>query len=79
MGCDGCQDWFHATCVGITREEAEQLDSFWCPSCESDKKRNDQFNSRLIQRHHWELLKQIWNNVKVGPLRLVAQLIDLRH
>ena len=66
VGCDGCQDWFHATCVGISREEAEQLDSYMCPKCQKNKRtRHDLFLTRSTQRQHWDLLTQIWSNVKV--------------
>ena len=57
---------FHATCVGISREEAEQLESYWCPACEKNKATHDDpLTQRMIERHHWEILKQVWNNVKV--------------
>jgi len=34
IGCDGCNEWFHGACVGITTPElAEQLGTWLCPSC----------------------------------------------
>ena len=35
VGCDGCEGWFHPSCVGITQAEAEASDTYLCPNCES--------------------------------------------
>lgn len=31
--CDGCNDWFHGSCVEVTPEMAETMDKFYCPNC----------------------------------------------
>ncbi|TPX31535.1 hypothetical protein SmJEL517_g05157 [Synchytrium microbalum] len=31
--CDGCHDWFHLDCVGLSTEQADQMDKFMCPIC----------------------------------------------
>lgn len=31
--CDSCHDWFHDICIGISPEEMEQLEIYYCPSC----------------------------------------------
>ena len=31
--CDRCQEWFHLMCVGLTKEYAEQIDTYICGSC----------------------------------------------
>ena len=31
--CDHCQEWFHCMCVGLTKEYAEQIDTYKCASC----------------------------------------------
>ncbi|ETV68791.1 hypothetical protein, variant [Aphanomyces astaci] len=33
LGCDLCDDWFHDTCVGISKEKAEKVADYVCPSC----------------------------------------------
>jgi len=33
IACDGCEDWFHAACVGITIKQAAALDSYLCGQC----------------------------------------------
>ncbi|XP_071698906.1 chromatin remodeling protein EBS-like [Rutidosis leptorrhynchoides] len=37
VGCDGCGDWFHFTCVDLTYEEAINRKNFFCPSCDLQK------------------------------------------
>uniref|UniRef100_A0A803QJ69 Serine/threonine protein phosphatase 2A regulatory subunit n=1 Tax=Cannabis sativa TaxID=3483 RepID=A0A803QJ69_CANSA len=34
--CEGCKDWFHPSCMGMTIEEAKKLDHFLCSDCNSD-------------------------------------------
>ncbi|KAL0699161.1 hypothetical protein Bca4012_055283 [Brassica carinata] len=34
--CEGCKDWYHPACVGMTIEEAKLLDHFACAECSSD-------------------------------------------
>ena len=31
--CDHCQEWFHCICVGLTKEYAEQIETYKCASC----------------------------------------------
>lgn len=31
--CDHCQEWFHCVCVGLTKEYAEQIETYKCASC----------------------------------------------
>ncbi|ETV91862.1 hypothetical protein, variant [Aphanomyces invadans] len=33
LGCELCDDWFHDTCVGISKEKAEKVADYVCPSC----------------------------------------------
>ncbi|OJD12988.1 hypothetical protein AJ78_06503 [Emergomyces pasteurianus Ep9510] len=36
IGCDGgCEDWFHGKCVRINQEDADLIDKYICPTCES--------------------------------------------
>ncbi|GMH05278.1 hypothetical protein Nepgr_007118 [Nepenthes gracilis] len=46
--CDGCKEWFHPSCLGMTIEEAKKLDHFLCSDCVSEddlKKSNNTFTS----------------------------------
>lgn len=31
--CDGCDEWFHGSCVDITASDALQIDKYWCDAC----------------------------------------------
>ena len=33
IACDGCDDWFHPACVGMTIKQAAALDSYVCGQC----------------------------------------------
>ena len=32
--CGTCDDWFHCSCVNLTRKKAQSLPIFTCPNCE---------------------------------------------
>ncbi|KAA6400173.1 MAG: hypothetical protein EZS28_004307 [Streblomastix strix] len=31
--CDGCNDWYHGMCSGITPEQANKMETFFCRRC----------------------------------------------
>ncbi len=31
--CDGCDEWFHGSCVDVTPSESLLMDKYWCPPC----------------------------------------------
>ena len=33
IACDGCEGWFHPSCVGSTRAKLQSLASYLCPPC----------------------------------------------
>jgi len=33
VGCDACDDWFHAPCIGLSKVQAERTDAFICFRC----------------------------------------------
>uniref|UniRef100_UPI00398E63FC nucleosome-remodeling factor subunit BPTF isoform X3 n=1 Tax=Pristiophorus japonicus TaxID=55135 RepID=UPI00398E63FC len=35
IGCDRCQNWYHGRCVGILQGEADLIDEYVCPQCQS--------------------------------------------
>lgn len=35
VGCDGCDDWFHFSCLKISEEYKELVFSFYCPYCQA--------------------------------------------
>ncbi|XP_067660501.1 nucleosome-remodeling factor subunit BPTF-like [Haliotis asinina] len=33
IACDGCDEWFHGDCVGVTESMAETMGDYHCPTC----------------------------------------------
>jgi hypothetical protein len=33
IGCEECDDWFHLTCIGITKAQADKIDKYICLRC----------------------------------------------
>ncbi|GMR32078.1 hypothetical protein PMAYCL1PPCAC_02273, partial [Pristionchus mayeri] len=33
IGCDSCDEWYHGTCVGITKSEGKGIESYYCEKC----------------------------------------------
>ncbi|KAA0040977.1 protein mlo2-like isoform X2 [Cucumis melo var. makuwa] len=43
--CEGCKDWFHPSCMGMTIEEAKKLDHFLCSDCSSENEAKRSLNA----------------------------------
>jgi hypothetical protein len=41
VACDGCDEWYHDSCLGIPQEELEKVDKFMCQWCVEREKRKD--------------------------------------
>ncbi len=37
--CDGCAGWFHGACIGVSTEEADDIDQYYCKDCEKTGKK----------------------------------------
>ncbi|CAA0825070.1 PHD finger family protein / bromo-adjacent homology (BAH) domain-containing protein [Striga hermonthica] len=46
--CEGCKDWFHPSCMGMTIEEAKKLNQFLCSDCSSDDDAKRSMNSSPV-------------------------------
>lgn len=33
IGCDGCEEWYHGICVGVSEEQANKVDKYVCLRC----------------------------------------------
>lgn len=33
IGCDHCDDWYHDSCIGMSKERVEKVEHYTCPSC----------------------------------------------
>ncbi|BFZ55717.1 COMPASS (complex proteins associated with Set1p) component [Savitreella phatthalungensis] len=36
IGCDACEEWYHGSCVRVSRTDEHLLAQFYCPRCERD-------------------------------------------
>lgn len=34
IGCDGCDEWYHGSCVNVSVHDEELVDKFFCPRCQ---------------------------------------------
>ena len=61
IGCDACGNWFHGSCVGINSDEASKIETYFCPNCKTEEKKEDDsanFNFAL-EAEHFELLGEL--------------------
>merc|ERR1740130_865103 len=35
--CEGCQEWFHAICLSISKYEVQKIKKFLCPVCAKNR------------------------------------------
>ncbi|XP_010323856.1 chromatin remodeling protein EBS-like isoform X2 [Solanum lycopersicum] len=43
--CEGCKDWFHPSCMGMSIDEAKTLEHFLCSDCSSEDETKRPLNS----------------------------------
>ncbi|XP_033239480.1 CXXC-type zinc finger protein 1 isoform X1 [Drosophila pseudoobscura] len=36
IGCDGCEEWYHGDCIGITEKEAKHIKQYFCRRCKQE-------------------------------------------
>ncbi|XP_049352436.1 chromatin remodeling protein EBS-like isoform X1 [Solanum verrucosum] len=73
--CEGCKDWFHPICMGMTIEEAKKLDPFLCSDCSSEDDAKRPLNSfhvepKLVVRSFYLRRKRVMGSVGSGGLHV---------
>ncbi|XP_029420761.1 nucleosome-remodeling factor subunit BPTF-like isoform X2 [Nannospalax galili] len=66
IGCDRCQNWYHGHCVGILQSEAELIDEYVCPQCQS--KKNAMTVLTPLTEKDYEGLKKILHSLQTHKL-----------
>ncbi|CAG2162585.1 unnamed protein product [Oppiella nova] len=61
--CDRCQDWFHGRCVGVLQSEAQAIDEYVCPNCQSDSQINFA-NLKQLNAKDFENLKKLLKSLQ---------------
>ncbi|GFQ93826.1 nucleosome-remodeling factor subunit NURF301, partial [Trichonephila clavata] len=56
--CDRCQDWFHGRCVGVLQSEADSIDEYICPNCQSNTRINIA-NLKMLENKDYENIKRL--------------------
>jgi len=68
IGCDGCEDWFHGSCIGIIPSEAQRLANYFCSKCRSEHLNEAKFQrarSKLSLRKRPHDIAHITNETPV--------------
>ena len=65
VGCDHCQDWFHGHCVGVTKTEADTMETYVCPNCQEKGQGHPTAQKTLTHDDFLRMLK-IVRSLKVG-------------
>lgn len=64
IGCDRCQNWYHGRCVGILQSEAELIDEYVCPQCQSTEDAMTVLTP--LTEKDYEGLKRVLRSLQVG-------------
>ncbi|XP_054724441.1 nucleosome-remodeling factor subunit BPTF-like [Uloborus diversus] len=56
--CDRCQDWFHGRCVGVLQSEADSIDEYICPNCQSNTDINHA-NLKMLEDKDYESIRRL--------------------
>jgi nucleosome-remodeling factor subunit BPTF len=65
IGCERCADWFHGRCVGILQAEADRIDEYLCPRCDSSSKLNLP-NNRPLTKVDLDLIKKLTKQIVIN-------------
>uniref|UniRef100_A0A671U9L0 Bromodomain PHD finger transcription factor n=1 Tax=Sparus aurata TaxID=8175 RepID=A0A671U9L0_SPAAU len=92
IGCDRCQNWYHGRCVGILQSEANHIDEYVCPQCQSTEDAMTVFTPltdkdyeglrrtlRSLQAHKmaWPFLEPVDTNDAPDYYRVIKEPMDL--
>lgn len=54
IGCDGCEEWYHGTCVGISEVQADRCEKYLCIRCCITRNYNDCTNEAIQILRKWK-------------------------
>ncbi|XP_053712587.1 nucleosome-remodeling factor subunit BPTF-like isoform X1 [Synchiropus splendidus] len=92
IGCDRCQNWYHGRCVGILQSEANHIDEYVCPQCQSTEDAMTVFTPltekdleglkrilRSLQAHKmaWPFLEPVDTNDAPDYYKVIKEPMDL--
>ncbi len=59
IGCDGCEEWYHGPCVGITQEQAAKFDKYVCVRCSTLRVYKDNASTVANIMKKWTNMKNL--------------------
>lgn len=76
IGCDRCQNWYHGRCVGILQSEANHIDVYVCPQCQSTEDAMTVLTP--LTDKDYDGLKRILRSLQVGytNINIIIRLFD---
>lgn len=67
IGCDRCQDWFHGRCVGVTKSEADSMDTYLCPTCKKNE-HGDKYSQRVMSDKDYDSLRRLLRSLQAHKM-----------
>uniref|UniRef100_A0A0L8FKB1 Uncharacterized protein n=2 Tax=Octopus bimaculoides TaxID=37653 RepID=A0A0L8FKB1_OCTBM len=67
IGCDRCQDWFHGRCVGVTKSEADSMDTYLCPTCKKNE-HGDKYSQRVMSDKDYDSLRRLLRSLQANKM-----------
>jgi hypothetical protein len=84
IGCDHCDDWFHDNCIGMSKEKAEKVEHYTCPSChlvlELDavlQQQEKQQQQQTLQDHQYD--SSISDGMSMNASSVAISLFERQH
>ena len=59
IGCDGCEEWYHGPCVGISQEQGDKLDKYVCVRCSTLRVYKDNATTVAAILRKWTSAKNL--------------------
>ena len=59
IGCDGCEEWYHGSCIGISEAQAERCDKYVCVRCSIQKTFLGSANAVASVLRKWTCIKEL--------------------
>jgi len=61
--CEKCEIWLHGRCIGLLSKEAEKIEVYLCPDCDSTSTIN-YANQKKLDSNDYELLKKLLRSIQ---------------
>jgi hypothetical protein len=59
IGCDGCEEWYHGCCIGVSEAQAERFEKYLCARCSVEKVFSSSANTLAFVVRKWTCPKDL--------------------